>query len=46
MGMKKVDFWKMHRGFAYSSAPGNDKLVTGKLTDRIGKALAQKIFQT
>ena len=31
-------------GFAYSSAPGNDKLVTDSLSNRLKEALANKLF--
>jgi len=33
-----------NRGFAYSSAPGNDKLVTDSLANRLREALASKLL--
>ena len=33
-----------NRGFAYSSAPGNDKLVTDTLGNRLKEAMAAKFF--
>jgi hypothetical protein len=33
---KKNALWRNVSGFAFSAAPGNDKLVTDKLIDRIG----------
>jgi hypothetical protein len=33
-------------GYAYSAAPGHDKLVTDSLTNRLKEALAKKMFST
>jgi hypothetical protein len=35
---------KSHSGYAYSAAPGHDKLVTDSLTNRLKEALAQRMF--
>ena len=44
--MKKNKKWRTVSGYAFSQAPGNDKLVVDKLSDRFGAALAGKFFST
>jgi len=36
----------VHTGYAFSQAPGNDTLVTDKLSNRLKKAFAKQLFPT
>lgn len=44
--MKKNKKWRTISGYAFSQAPGQDKLVTDNVGDRMAQALAGKFFKT
>lgn len=44
IGSKDLIVAKMDKGFAFSAAPGNDRLINDTLSNRIKDALAKKLF--